>query len=117
MKKFEGRDTIGASVKITNAGDGLSAAMEVDAVELKLGDKVWIVLEGEVTRIAHQPAKESKGVVRVQTIKAGVATLVEEDLVKEVLEDQRIALEQASGVVRLGFDDPDALEPGEPGDD
>lgn len=108
LRKFEGRDTTGASIKITNAGDGLSQAMEIEAIELRLGDKVYVVLETEVSAISLRPSKEGKGVIRVQTLKAGVATIVAEELVKDVLEEQRLAIEAAQGVARLDFDDPDA---------
>jgi len=101
LHKFEGRDTVECKVKVTNAGDGLSEAMKVTPDELRLGQKVYLVIEGEVTRVTLQPASEGRGLIRVQSIRAGVATLVEESLVKEVLDEQRIAIEEASGVLRF----------------
>lgn len=109
LHKFEGREVIGAKVKITNAGDGLSQAMEIAPDELKLGQKVYVVLEGEVSKIALVPAKEGRGVIREQSIRAGVATIVEEALVKEALEEQRLAIEEAAGVTRLDFEAPEAV--------
>jgi hypothetical protein len=114
LHRFEGREVTAAEIRITNAGDGLSQAMKIDAVELKLGDKVYVVLEGEVSAIVLRPAKEGKSVVRVQTIRAGVATLVPEELVKDVLEEQRLAIEAAAGVTRLDFGDPDDPDPDDP---
>lgn len=104
LHKFEGRQTVGCKAKITNAGDGLSAALEIEPDELHLGQKVWLVIEGTVSKITHEEAKEGRGVIRVQSIKAGVATLVDETLVKDVLDEQRIAIEEAAGVTRLDFD-------------
>jgi hypothetical protein len=56
------------------------------------------------SNVAFQPAKDGDGLIRVQTIKAGVATLVEEELVKEVLEAQRLKIEEANGITHLDFD-------------
>lgn len=103
-RSFEGRDVVGMKVAITNAGDGLSEAMLVDPIELHVGDKVFVVLEGEVTKVAHTVVKDTDVLNRVQTIRAGVATLVDEKLVKEVLDAQRLALEKAKGVERLDFE-------------
>lgn len=108
---FEGRDVIGMKVAITNAGDGLSDAMLVDPTELHIGDKVFVVLEGEVTKVNYVTVKDTEALNRVQTIRAGVATLVDEKLVKKVLDDQRIALERLKGVERLDFEANGDTEP------
>lgn len=113
--KFEGHDTIGTRIAITSAGDGLSKAMAIEPESLKLGETVYVVLEAVVSKIAYEPVKDTSSVVRVQTLKAGTATMVDAELVTEVLEEQRLKIEEAEGVVRLDFGSGDEDEPG--GDD
>lgn len=105
LAKFEGREVIGTQIAITNAGDGLSKAMSIEPEQLKLGETVYIVLEATVSKITMQEVKDTRSLLRVQTLKAGTATLVDEELVSEVLEEQRVKLEEAEGVVRLDFGD------------
>ncbi len=111
MPTFEGRDVVGTRVAITNAGDGLSKAMTIEPLELHIGDTVFIVLEGEVTKVTHDSVKDTDVLNRVQVIRAGVATLVDEHLVKEVLDAQRLAIERAAGVERLDFEGTGDAEP------
>lgn len=112
MSRFEGREVIGTKIAVTNAGDGLSKAMSIDPAEHKLGERVYVVMETEVTRASFEETKDFPGKLqRVERLKAGVATIVDETLVKEVLDGQRIAIEQAEGVERLDFEgDDDAQE-------
>lgn len=79
LNRFEGREVVDTKMKITNAGDGLSAAMEIEPVELHLKETVQVLLECEVTRVAFENASEGDGVVRVPTLKAGRATLITRD--------------------------------------
>lgn len=111
IARFEGDEVLGVKVKITRAGDGLSEALAIEPVVLKQRNKVYVVLECVVGRVAFDPVKDaSKGVNRVQTLVAGVATIVDEALVKDVLEEQRLKNEAAAGVDSLNFGegDPDA---------
>lgn len=102
---FEGREIIGTKIAITNAGDGLSKAMAIEPEQLSLGEKVYVVLEADVSKVAIEPVKDTDSVMRVQTLRAGTATIVDAALVKEVLDEQRIKIEEAEGVVRLDFGD------------
>lgn len=113
LKKFEGREVIGTRIAITNAGDGLSKALAIEPQELHLGDKVYVVLEAEVAKVTMQPVPDNpRTLFRVQVLKAGTATLVDEDSVKEALEEQRVKIEAAAGVARLDFGDPVDLDGG-----
>jgi hypothetical protein len=112
LGRFEGKDVLSATVKITKAGDGLSKALAIEPEALHSGDVVYVVLKGVVGDIAFKPIKDTNGFARVQTIEAGTVTMVDGDLVSAVLEEQEKALEQAAGVQRLPFggdDDPVAL--------
>jgi hypothetical protein len=111
LRKFEGREVIAVKAAISNAGDGLSEALAIEPEELRIGQKVRVVLEGVVDRLAFAEAKDSNQLIRTARIKASTVTLVEEELVKDVLEDQRIRNEEARGVVRLAVvEDDDAGE-------
>lgn len=106
LHSFEGRDVIATKVAITRAGDGLSEAMSIDPEELALGSTVYVVLECETTRVGYEPVKDTGTLIRKHTLKAGTATLVEADLVSDLLEAQRAKIEQAKGIERLDFGDP-----------
>lgn len=81
-----GRDIVGVGIIIRNTGDGLSKAMNADptmALNLRQGDKVYVVLEADVVDI-HSPVEDPKypdvgGVRKVPVLKAGTATLVDDD--------------------------------------
>lgn len=102
LKKFEGHDVLETSIAVTNAGDGLSAALAVDPQEFQIGEKVYVVLETEVSKIRHEPLKDSPtNFRRVHILKAGNATTVDSQLVAGVLDEQRRKLEEAAGVISL----------------
>lgn len=120
LPKFEKRPVVRAAVKITNAGDGLSEAMRLAPESLALGDEVWFVIKGEVSRVAHESApKDDHNLVRVHTVRASDVALVAKDAVQDILlaEQDRIARlrEEEEGVQRL-IDDPLNLD-GRPEDE
>lgn len=119
LPKFERRPVVRASVKITNAGDGLSEAMRLAPEALQLGDEVWFVIKGEVVRVAHESApKDDHNLVRVHTVKASDVALVAKDAVQDVLhaEQDRIARlrEEEEGIQRLTEDPLGILDEGDP---
>ncbi|WP_375490255.1 hypothetical protein [uncultured Jatrophihabitans sp.] len=69
LPDFESETVARASVKITNAGDGLSEALKVDPIALHMNDVVYYVLRGEVTQINHRTDRDDE-IVRVHTVKA-----------------------------------------------
>lgn len=106
---FEGAQVLNTTIAITNAGDGLSAAMQVDPVLLHLGDTVYVVLECEVGKIRFDPIKNTEAVGRIQVLRAGTATIIEADAVREAITTQaeriRMAAEKKAGVAQLIKDD------------
>lgn len=104
LSKFEGRDVLQATIKVTNAGDGLSEALAIDPTEMHLGDKVYLVIEAEVSKVNYEELKDTGTLRRVHTLRAGVATIVDEAFAADVLERQRVAIEEARGVHRIDFD-------------
>jgi hypothetical protein len=100
---FEQREVIATKVAITNAGDGLSQALAIDPVELTIGETVHVVLECEVAQIAFEAQKDTGLLVRKHKLRAGTATRIDKELVHDMLEEQRVKIEQAKGVERLDF--------------
>lgn len=89
LGQFEGQDVIGASVAITNAGDGLSEALATEPDELHLGDTVYVVLECTVSKVRFEPVKNTNALRRIHTLKTITATTAAQDLVEDILDEQR----------------------------
>lgn len=117
LTPYQGIAVLGSTVSIRNTGDGLSQAMKVEPVELEIGRKVYVVLECEVEKHRHEPANADSprsGLVLVNMLKAGRATLVDQDLVAAALDQQSKKLEEAEGIQRLpGTDEADTRKPSE----
>lgn len=79
LAKFEGRDVVDTTVAITKAGDGLSAALEVEPVELRHKQIVQVILECEVGAVTFKQATEGEGLVRVHKLVTSRATLITQD--------------------------------------
>jgi len=104
LKPYEDRDVAQSTIRIVRAGDGLSDGLAVDPVEFHLGERVHVVLECEVTRVAHEPVKDTDLLKRVHTLAANFGTIVDEAFAKAVLAEQRLLIEKAQGVERLPID-------------
>ena len=103
LTKFEGRDVHSATVSITNAGDGLSKAMKVDATELHHEQTVHVVLECVVAKVRFDNVPDTDGLQRVHVLKAGRATLVDGDMVQAALDAQQARIDEALGNMHLGL--------------
>jgi len=99
LGEFDGRDVLRTSIAVTNAGDGLSEAMKVDPQVLHLGEKVTVVLECEVAKIRHEPIRDTDALNRVQILRAGTATIIDAEVVKEAIDAQREAIERAKDLL------------------
>lgn len=106
---FEGRPVNSVEIIIRGTGDGLSDAMKVEAKILKVGESGYIVLEFDTIDI-HHPAEDrtdpaAGGVRRVQVLKAGTATFIDDEVVERAIEAQRVKnerwAEEQQGVARL----------------
>jgi len=65
LPAFEGRNVTEAAVRVVHAGDGLSAALEVDPRPLGLSDEAAYVLIGTVVDVSHR-TKDGKVVRELQ---------------------------------------------------
>jgi hypothetical protein len=113
---FEGHDVLDVKVAVTHVGDGLTDALAVEPNELRLGQRVMVLVEAVVTDVRFKPLSEGRpedGLCRTHTLKAGTATWVaDDDGMREMLADQRDrilrAREEAAGVQRL--EDADGID-------
>lgn len=105
LSPFDGRTVLNTTVAVRNAGDGLSAAMQVAPVELHHGERCWIVLECEVDKVRFDPIKDTDCLQRVHMLKAGTAVMVDESLVREHLDEMERKIEEGAGIHKLPFDD------------
>lgn len=100
---FEGATVTTAAVKITNAGDGLSEALEVEPKALHLGDEVSYVIRGTVAQVAHKTINGK--VTRVQTVKATEVAELPENIAEGLIEQaaERISKlrDEKSGQTRI----------------
>lgn len=105
LNKFEGRDVIGARVAITGAGDGLSQALAIEPIALSLGQTVFVVIKCEVAAITMEEVKDTDSLTRKHKLTAGTSTLVDEELVGELLAAQQARIDAARGRSDLDFAD------------
>lgn len=130
LKPFESRDVVETSIRVTNAGDGLSKALKIDPAEFRIGERVYVVLECDVAKVRHEPVKPEKGeeldlegnLQRVHFLSAGAATIVAKDLVLEHINAQKDRIQQAAdeaaGQARLDLEaEEKALDEQEQADD
>lgn len=79
LSRFEGREVVDTTVAITKAGDGLSAALEVEPTELRHKQIVQVLLECEVGAVTFKNASEGEGLIRVHKLETSRATLITAD--------------------------------------
>lgn len=84
---WEGSPVLDASLAMRNAGDGLSKSMKIEKRAYRQGDVVYVVLECTVGPVQFKPMEG--GVERKLDFIAGVATVVDRDLVIAQLDEQR----------------------------
>jgi hypothetical protein len=104
LNPYEGLAVTVATIRVTNAGDGLSAALKVEPTEYHHGDTVYVMLECEVARVAYEPIPDTNELRRVHTLRAGVGTVVADEAAAAAIERQRAVLERAAGIQRLDLD-------------
>lgn len=102
---YEGHDVTSATVSIRNTGHGLEEAMQVDPVKLPLGTTHYVVLECEVEKHRFDPVKDTDDLNLVNMLKAGRATIVDYDLVRDALNAQTERIDEAKAREAAGVGD------------
>lgn len=95
---FDDREVSRTAIKVTNAGDGLSQALQVDPQAFHLGETVYVVLETVVSKVEHEPAVDGDAegpLIRSHVLRAGAATIVDADLVAEQIRVQTVRIKAA----------------------
>lgn len=103
LTAFESDPVLSAGVEIRNAAGGLNQALGIEPGEWHKQERVVVVLECDVSKIRFDPVKDTDGWRRVHILTATTAAVVDHELVADVLEAQRVKIEQAQGVERLPF--------------
>lgn len=105
LTPFESRDVASIAIIVRNTGDGLSEAVAVDPIEL--------ALECEVEKIRFDPIKDTEDLRRVQILKAGAATFIDNKAVDKALAEQVKRIEAGKGVQRLPMGDEEGDDEGD----
>jgi hypothetical protein len=85
------------TIKLTNAGDGLSDSMRVEPCWLKTGDEVFVIVKAHVSQVTGKPwvgKGGETGLERIVTLKAEAAGLAAEDLVGPVIAEMQVRLRE-----------------------
>jgi len=106
LTPFDGKQVVATTIKVTKAGDGLSAALGIDPQELHHGQKVYVVLETEVDKVQFALSTDSPDMlIRQHILVTETATIVPRETVIAMLTEQRLkierAREEAKGVSQL----------------
>lgn len=99
------RPVIRTSIKLTKAGDGLSKALGIAPQVLEPGKTVMVLVECTVGPHTHAPIPDTECFALIQTLEAGVATIVGDKASERKLRLQANAIdrarEQAKGIARI----------------
>lgn len=98
LPRFEGKPVIASRMAIVGAGDGLSAALDLEPVALKIGQRVRVVLEGEVRDVDHTPIKKGENSVLARKHVVSTEGIM---LVTDESDDAQIKLMLAADADRL----------------
>lgn len=108
--EYRGRPIRKVTVAVTNAGDGLSKALKVDPRNMEPGEDIYVVLRTRLAKdnyvfVQGRDGEDGSEVDLVYTLSAGDATIVDGDLVKQLVDDQaeriQLAYEEEHGIQRL----------------
>lgn len=101
LNAFDGQDVLSATLTITKTGDGLSKTMEIDPAEYHVDDKLYVVMEVDVTKVRFDKIKDVDGLRRVHISEASTIAIVDGAVVADVMAQQKKKLEEAAGKLRL----------------
>lgn len=115
LPDYEGLPTKRTSIAVTNTGDGLTNAMAVEPILYPVGSTQYVVIECKVDKHGHAIIEGEAAYEVEQKFKGGVGMVVDADLVKPMIDQQRervqMAKEKAEGTMRLAFDPDDKSGP------
>lgn len=89
LDPFEGQPVLSVGIEIPGAAGGLREALKIDPVQLRHGEKAYVLLETTTDKIRFDPEKDEDGWKRVHVLAVDQGMLVDADLVAEHLAQQR----------------------------
>lgn len=105
LGEYRGKRITHTSIAIRNAGDGLSDAMEIEPEVLEPGTTVFVLLECEVGEHGLKLVDKADSYELKQVLKAGTATIVDDQGSRKKIAAQRLRIEKAQeaakGVQRI----------------
>lgn len=107
LTPYEDRDVLQTTIRLTNAGDGLSQGLAIEPAEYHVGDVISLVIEASISRVAYEPIPDTDVLRRVHTAKTIIGTVVQPDTVVKLLDKAKRDVERARGVERLPIGDGD----------
>lgn len=105
LPAFEGLPTVEVSLEVRGIEGGFNDGLTIDPIVLHKGDRVFLLVEGEVDAILHKSVHEDGGWRRAHVVRVSAGTIVDEDFATDRLELQARRIEEARGVQRLPFDE------------
>lgn len=104
-------------IAITNAGDGLSKEMSIEPELIELGEIKEVVLRTVAAKETYVPDPDDpEAVILKMSLKALLATIVEAELVEDVLTKHQEKLDAAAGITKLPFEGDEGGADGAPAD-
>lgn len=90
LTPFDGKPVVQTTISITQAGDGLSAALAIDPEEFHHGERVVVVLDCTVGKVVLKPLSKDvpNMLMREHVLIAGTSTIIDPQLVEELLSEQ-----------------------------
>jgi hypothetical protein len=93
LGEYLGTEVTETVAKITNTGDGLSAAMELDPVVFRPGDLVTFAVRCRVVAHNHLITEDGEEMKLVQVFKAGTIAPIDDDLVGDIMNTMQARVE------------------------
>jgi hypothetical protein len=94
---LDGEDFTHTTIKLVNAGDGLSDALRVEPTWLRNGDEGYCIIKFHVSQVSGKPwvgKGGDTGLERIVTISAEAAALADKDLVGPVIAEMQTRLRE-----------------------
>jgi hypothetical protein len=101
LDPFEGQPVLSVGIEIPGAAGGLRDALKIDPVQLRHGEKAYVLLETTTDKIRFDPDKDEDGWKRVHVLAVEQGMLVDADLVADHLATQRARIAEAHAQAAL----------------
>lgn len=101
LDPFEGQPVLSVGIEIPGAAGGLREALKIDPVQLRHGEKAYVLLETTTDKIRFDPDKDEDGWKRVHVLAVEQGMLVDGDLVAEHLATQKARIAEAHAQAAL----------------